>query len=264
MIHSPLECTEADKLSHTVDLYSDYVSACFCFDFEGREATLVWWYESGSPEVHPHCEKQGEEGRFGGNHKNSDADTNIRGHRLLRHIKTRLQPLKVNYFFSVTTQNPNGFHELPTCTAWDSLSLPALKALGALSPAHLTAWTVAASPALLELSDDGCQFRFILQTSLMDGPRSWLTGCPLAPQSHDLIIGKLAGSRLFHHARPIIRPPWPMPSFSGTALLVNVSYLCCLFVSVCIKCHSFFLTCKKKEEEKPLYIAHCFYPEGFH
>lgn len=54
----------------------------------------------------------------------------------------------------------------------DSARLSAQRPLNTLNLAHLIAWAVHTSLTLFKLSYDGCQFRFILITTLMDEPRS--------------------------------------------------------------------------------------------
>ena len=102
---------------------------------------------------------------------------------------------------------PLGTAVKDSCLWKDSPWMSACKALSTLNLVHRIASAVHTSPTLFKLSCDGCQFRFILITTLMDEPRSWLTGCALyspVPWPHQQQAGRVL---TFRHAQPIIRPP---------------------------------------------------------
>ena len=132
-----------------------------------------------------------------------------------------------------------------------SLSLSKLRKHKHIKPCHLIARTLLASPTPLQLGYDCCQGRFMLLTTLMDGPRSWQTGCALAPRSHDLIIGRLAGSRLSvmpkqllgvcgrcHLTGPLV-PLWLLKFF----FFLSVYFLCQSFSLIDSKCQGHFTAC---------------------
>lgn len=178
-----------------------------------------------SPEVHRKSKSQQEQQRF------------VRKRKIPETCIKRDRCLNKDYLFKEKPTAPTAAVMTSGITVkyglWkDSPCLSAQRALNTLNLAHLIAWAVHTSLILFKLSYDACQFRFILITTLMDEPRSWLTGCALyspVPWPHQQQAGRVL---TFRHAQPIIRPPGQCHLARPLSATNSFSVACLYFVSL--------------------------------